>query len=90
MQIKYPLLALVVCASTGLYAQQQEPLIPTVEIPAGSFYMGGSGIGENYDEAPMHRVTISRPFRMGITEVTIAGQTRLLVGGRRSGGLREL
>ena len=72
MQIKYPLLALVVCASTGLHAQQQEPLIPTVEIPAGSFYMGGSGIGENYDEAPMHRVTISRPFRMGITEVTNA------------------
>ena len=34
MQIKYPLLALVVCASTGLHAQQQEPLIPTVEIPA--------------------------------------------------------
>lgn len=52
-------------------AQAQE-LISTVEIPAGTFYMGGTGEGENYDEAPMHRVTITRPFRMGVTEVTNA------------------
>ncbi len=51
-------------------------LIPTVEIPAGSFYMGGVGIGVNYDEAPLHKVYISKPFRMGLTEVTNAQYER--------------
>lgn len=51
---------------------QTSPLIPTVDIPAGSFYMGSEGKGENYDEAPVHKVTISHPFRMGKTEVTNA------------------
>lgn len=46
--------------------------IPMVEIPAGSFYMGSLGLEENYDEAPMHRVHISRPFRMSRTEITNA------------------
>ena len=56
-----------------MYAQKQsEPLIPMVEIPAGSFYMGGLGIGQDYDEAPVHKVTISKPFKMAITEVTNA------------------
>ncbi|MGM9758870.1 MAG: SUMF1/EgtB/PvdO family nonheme iron enzyme [Parabacteroides sp.] len=50
----------------------QEPLIPMVDIPAGHFYMGGLGTGEEFDEAPVHHVTISRPFRMGATEVTNA------------------
>lgn len=53
-------------------AYAQYPFIPTVEIPAGSFYMGGTGEGEDFDEAPVHKVTISRPFRMGQTEVTNA------------------
>ena len=53
-------------------AYAQDPFIPTVEIPAGSFYMGGTGEGEDFDEAPVHKVTISRPFRMGQTEVTNA------------------
>ena len=55
---------------TPLFAQT--PLIETVEIPAGSFIMGSLGQGENHDEAPRHEVIISRPFRMGITEVTNA------------------
>lgn len=46
------------------------PLIPLVEVPAGSFYMGSNGSGEDADEAPIHQVVISRPFRMGVTEVT--------------------
>lgn len=46
--------------------------IPMVEIPAGSFYMGSDGLGEDFDEAPIHQVVISRPFRMGITEITNA------------------
>ena len=55
---------------TGTYAQQ--PSIPLVDIPAGSFYMGGEGLGEDFDEAPVHKVTISKPFRMGQTEITNA------------------
>lgn len=51
------------------YAQS---LVETVEIPAGTFYMGSVGEGEDLDEAPVHRVTISHAFRMGKTEVTNA------------------
>lgn len=46
--------------------------IPMVEIPSGSFYMGSSGLGINFDEAPMHRVHISQPFLMSQTEITNA------------------
>ena len=49
---------------------QTKPLIDLVEIPAGSYYMGSEGKGENDDEAPAHKVNISKPFRMGATEVT--------------------
>ena len=70
MKSNLAFLSLLLTAS--LSAQAQQELIPTVEIPAGTFWMGGTGAGENYDEAPMHRVTISRPFRMGVTEVTNA------------------
>lgn len=34
--------------------------------------MGSDGLGEDFDEAPIHQVVISRPFRMGITEITNA------------------
>ena len=47
-------------------------LIDLVEIPAGSYCMGSEGKGENMDEAPVHKVNISKPFRMGATEVTNA------------------
>ena len=50
----------------------QGELIPMIEIPAGNFYMGTLGEDENYDEAPMHKVHISKPFKMGLTEVTNA------------------
>jgi formylglycine-generating enzyme required for sulfatase activity len=43
------------------------PEIKLVDIPAGSFAMGGDG---NFDEAPVHTVTISRPFKMAATDVT--------------------
>lgn len=42
-----------------------------VEIPGGSFYMGSLGEGENWDEAPMHKVNVS-PFKMSETEITNA------------------
>ena len=50
----------------------QSELIPMIEIPAGNFYMGTLGEDENYDEAPMHKVHISKSFKMGMTEVTNA------------------
>ena len=34
--------------------------------------MGSEGKGENFDEAPVHKVNISKTFRMGATEVTNA------------------
>lgn len=43
-----------------------------VPIPAGSFYMGSEGLAENRDEAPIHRVHITQPFKMSATEVTNA------------------
>lgn len=56
--------------SLGGYMSAQE--IKMVEIPAGVFTMGSDGRGEDYDEAPAHLVTISRPFRMSVTEITNA------------------
>ena len=42
-----------------------------VRIEPGSFLMGSSQ-GGDFDERPAHRVTISRPFYLGATEVTNA------------------
>ena len=61
----------------------QSELIPMIEIPAGNFYMGTLGEDENYDEAPMHKVHISKPFKMGLTEVTNA-QYELFCPGHKS------
>lgn len=64
-------LSLVGLSAVALSAQEAS-LIPMVDIPAGTFYMGSEGKGEDYDEAPVHKVILSRPFRMGVTEVTNA------------------
>ena len=45
------LVALMITPMAG--HAQAHPLIPTVEIPQGSFYMGSEGKGEDYDEAPV-------------------------------------
>lgn len=62
----------LVCLSLGKTAAQEASFIPLVDIPAGTFYMGGEGRGEDFDEQPVHKVTLIRPFRMGTTEVTNA------------------
>jgi len=41
-----------------------------VLIPSGEFMMGSKDTGGDSDEQPVHRVRISRPFYMGIHEVT--------------------
>ena len=49
----------------------QEPVPEMKEIPAGYYWMGSSGWGHDYDEAPVHKVSISS-FRMSVTEITNA------------------
>lgn len=56
-------------AATG-QEKQADYGIGFAEIPAGSFYMGSNGYGLTYDEAPVHEVVISKPFRMSVTEIT--------------------
>ncbi len=46
--------------------------IKMVEIPAGEFLMGSDSEEAEYDEKPVHKVVITKPFRMGATEVTNA------------------
>lgn len=55
----------------SLYASGEEVNgIEMVEIPSGYFYMGGRGVGEEFDEAPVHKVNFSKPFKMSATEIT--------------------
>lgn len=66
-----------ILAVTGIWlvqllSAQQLPEIRMVDIPAGSFYMGGEGTGEDYDELPIHKVNITHPFKMSVTEITNA------------------
>lgn len=68
--------SLIGCLLTFCLPLFSQSLVSTVEIPAGSFYMGSKGEGENYDEAPIHKVTITHAFRMGKTEVTNAQYER--------------
>jgi formylglycine-generating enzyme required for sulfatase activity len=77
------LLSLLICTSPILAA---EPVVNSigmklVHIEAGSFVMGegksppkslDEWAKRDYDEAPAHKVTISKPFLMGTTEVTNA------------------
>lgn len=41
-----------------------------VTVPAGEFSMGGTTSEADVDEKPVHRVTLAKPFAMGLTEVT--------------------
>jgi formylglycine-generating enzyme required for sulfatase activity len=42
-----------------------------VPITAGSFIMGSTVLGDNWDEGPAHQVTIGQAFLMSETEVTL-------------------
>ena len=61
--------------------------IELVPVPAGRFTMGETPgpqwmEGGEWDEAPTHRVTISRPFLIGATEVTNAQYEQFAPGHR--------
>ena len=68
---------------------QNADIIPLVEIPAGSYYMGSNGEGENFDEAPVHKVYITHPFKMGRTEVTNAQYEMFRPEHRKLRGIRQ-
>lgn len=62
-------------------APVSDELYPSMtDIPAGSFLMGSNGkgspfwpatlYGECYDEAPVHKVHLTHPFKMSLTPVT--------------------
>lgn len=68
------IVALVVAmAGQNAIAQTTNSLgMKLADIPAGKFYMGSERDGEDADENPVHRVTITYPFKMAVTEVTNA------------------
>ena len=59
-----------------------------VEVPAGSFLMGSpESEGHRLDsEGPVHRVTIARPFAVGVYEVTFDEWDACVSGGGCRGG----
>ncbi len=63
-------------ATTAVIGAQARPSVdsfmPMVDIPAGSFCMGGDGWWSNMDETPVHTVELTSPMRMGVTPVTNA------------------
>ena len=77
---------------TGLGAE--EPVVNSlgmkmVRIEPGSFLMG-TGEGGDFDERPVHKVTIARPFYMAATEVTNAQFEQFYPGHKRLRGVRGL
>ena len=68
INLKSVLAAFLLFAAQLSYAQDVLPQMK--DIPAGYFWMGSSGWGEDYDEAPVHKVVITDDFRMSSTEIT--------------------
>ena len=67
---------LACCDAALIEARIRELVYPSVTVPEtavispGYFWMGSNRGGEDYDEAPVHRVTITKPFKMAVWEVT--------------------
>jgi len=85
MKTKFEILTLLTVAVIPLSGSAYEP-IKMIEIPAGHFYMGGRGFGDEFDEAPVHRVIFSSPFKMSATEITNAQYEELMPEHRRLRG----
>jgi hypothetical protein len=77
--MKMPLSVIVVILAVQTSAQEPvadtSPEMPFAKIPAGTFVMGQDG-SPLWDQKPAHRVTISRAFRISVTEVTLAQYRR--------------
>ena len=56
----------------GIFTGETDPLTDLALnlIPNGSFEMGSDSLDADPDEAPVHTVTLSRPFFIGQTEIT--------------------
>lgn len=67
-----PVLTFLAISVHGLAQSNNSVGMEMVNIPAGRFYMGSEGEGETADESPVHRTTLSAPFRISATEVTNA------------------
>ena len=65
------LASLLLAAGLPKLGAQEFSVPDMVEIPAGSFYMGSNGGGYDYDEAPLHKVTLAA-FKMSACEITNA------------------
>jgi len=60
-----------------------------VQIPPGSFMMGQEKDGD-FDERPVHKVNISKPFYMSATEVTNAQYEKFKPGFRKTSGKPDI
>ena len=77
---KASLLLVVMLVACGGEEESKPPLdlrMTFVRIPAGSFDMG-SDSKRAFDQNPVHRVTISKPFELQTTEVTQAQWTAVM------------
>jgi formylglycine-generating enzyme required for sulfatase activity len=63
----------------GVHVVMNASGMKLVSIPAGEFLMGSPEQALCFDEKPLHRVHISRPFLMGQTQVTQA-EWELVIG----------
>jgi formylglycine-generating enzyme required for sulfatase activity len=70
MKIRWLLLICSPLLLTAQSARKNSIGIDLLPIPAGHFQMGSTQA--EYDEQPVHRVSISRSFRMSATEITNA------------------
>ncbi len=65
--------AAAACAAVAAPPEINSIGLKLVPVPAGDFMMGSTPKPANWDEQPVHKVTISAPFLISDTEVT-AGQ----------------
>lgn len=64
------LVSLFILIASDFVWSRNIPSIEMADIPAGSFFMGGRGDGEDFDESPVHKVVFPSSFRMSVTEIT--------------------
>ena len=64
-------LGLSLSISSNIFSQEKNSLgIEMLTVNPRFFYMGYNGGKANFDESPIHKVTISSAFKMSATEIT--------------------